>query len=535
MAQKFLQPGDEINGIKLEKPLGKGSFASVFETTLEDGKKYAVKCLDKLEVESSDHTKTLFETEVTIMKTLKHPNLLHLYHRVDTDDLIALVLHLCKDGTLQKKLKNAPNKKFEEKMAVFYLKQIIAGFQEMHKHKIMHRDFKLENVFLDGDTVVIGDFGLAKSGFQSTSTFLGTRATMAPEMINKGEENDMEGKYTSKIDIWAIGCTFYQMLFGGKTPFYETSPFEMLNRMEKESGDNMTFPDDSISEESKSFLKGVLQFDPERRFGWDEVFSHPLFTKRWTETADENNGQTGQLVDQTFEHLKNNHIKESNFQNPAKLLENIPAGQKMGNVFPQGNVNEVIKQDGQNTYMEWIQNLMQQQQPGMFGQGMPPNIPNMGTPPNIPNLPSPHHHMNMSTPGQGNQSPFGNPGMMNISSPGMMNMSGHGYSGPNPYPNQMPPSQGFGGGFNQGGPNAFTMGGFGGPNQGPPPPNAFEGGGGGFPPNQRFRGNTFGGPGAFPNQGPPPPNPYGGGGGFPPNQRFRGNTFGGPGNFNYQG
>jgi serine/threonine protein kinase len=42
--------------------------------------------------------------------------------------------------------------------------QIMNGFKEMHRHKIMHRDFKTANVFLTGDRVIIGDFGLAKSG-----------------------------------------------------------------------------------------------------------------------------------------------------------------------------------------------------------------------------------------------------------------------------------------------------------------------------------------------------------------------------------
>ena len=46
----------------------------------------------------------------------------------------------------------------------------------------MHRDFKLANIFLDGKNLVIGDFGLAKSGFQMAQTKVGTPVTMAPEL-----------------------------------------------------------------------------------------------------------------------------------------------------------------------------------------------------------------------------------------------------------------------------------------------------------------------------------------------------------------
>lgn len=51
--------------------------------------------------------------------------------------------------------------------------QIMNGFQVLHKNKIMHRDVKLANIFLQEDKVVIGDFGFAKSGVDITTTKLG--------------------------------------------------------------------------------------------------------------------------------------------------------------------------------------------------------------------------------------------------------------------------------------------------------------------------------------------------------------------------
>jgi len=51
--------------------------------------------------------------------------------------------------------------------------QIMNGFQVLHKNKIMHRDVKLANIFLQDDKVIIGDFGFAKSGVDITTTKLG--------------------------------------------------------------------------------------------------------------------------------------------------------------------------------------------------------------------------------------------------------------------------------------------------------------------------------------------------------------------------
>ena len=48
----------------------------------------------------------------------------------------------------------------------------------------MHRDFKLENIFMHNEEVVIGDFGLSKiAGSKKEHTFVGSPATMAPELL----------------------------------------------------------------------------------------------------------------------------------------------------------------------------------------------------------------------------------------------------------------------------------------------------------------------------------------------------------------
>lgn len=62
------------------------------------------------------------------------------------------------------------------------------GFIELRKHKILHWDFKLENIFVNDGILIIGDFGLAKKGVEITTTKVGTPLTMAPELMF-GEDN----------------------------------------------------------------------------------------------------------------------------------------------------------------------------------------------------------------------------------------------------------------------------------------------------------------------------------------------------------
>lgn len=138
------------------------------------------------------------------------------------------------------------------------------GFRELHKNKIMHRDVKLANLFLQNDNIVIGDFGFAKQGVEATQTRLGTPITMAPELLTT-----KVGSYTSKADLWSIGVCFYQMLFG-KTPFDAKNYNDLKVLVKTKSGKNLKFPPNyPVSPECKDILIRLLQFDPDHRLEWD--------------------------------------------------------------------------------------------------------------------------------------------------------------------------------------------------------------------------------------------------------------------------
>lgn len=87
-----------------------------------------------------------------------------------------MVTQFCDSGDLEQLLEK--KNKFSEPESVFYLKQIMSGFMELHRHKIMHRDFKLANIFLHQGNLIIGDFGFAKSGAEIATTKLGTPYNM---------------------------------------------------------------------------------------------------------------------------------------------------------------------------------------------------------------------------------------------------------------------------------------------------------------------------------------------------------------------
>ena len=91
----------------------------------------------------------LFLTEMEVMTKINHPNILHLHEYIETQNNYYLVLDYCNNGDVEQML--SKRKRLIEHDAVYFLKQIMNGFQELHRYNVMHRDFKLANIFLSND------------------------------------------------------------------------------------------------------------------------------------------------------------------------------------------------------------------------------------------------------------------------------------------------------------------------------------------------------------------------------------------------
>lgn len=135
--------GKKLGKYILIKEIGKGQFGTVYVAqSEEDGKQYAVKCVQKSLIDSNTMLKRLLKTEVGVMNNINHPNIMHLYDFLESGNNYYLIMQFCNNGDLEQYMKNKNKKFFSEDESIYFLKQIMCGFQELHKHKIMHRDFK---------------------------------------------------------------------------------------------------------------------------------------------------------------------------------------------------------------------------------------------------------------------------------------------------------------------------------------------------------------------------------------------------------
>lgn len=235
----------------------------------DTGVVYAMKVLKKqhlVQRKQVQHT----QTERRVLETIDHPFIVSLRFAFQTDDKLYMVCDYFSGGELFFHLKNTG--RFEELRARYYAAQIVSALECLHKHSVVYRDLKPENVLLDEDgNIRLTDFGLSKqsvSGGALTHTFCGTPEYLAPEVI--------EGKgYGQAVDWWSLGTLLYEMMTG-LPPFYH----ENLNVMyEKILKSKLTFPT-HLSAAAQGLLSRLLDRNPKTRLGAtsaDEIKKHEFF------------------------------------------------------------------------------------------------------------------------------------------------------------------------------------------------------------------------------------------------------------------
>ena len=338
----------KVGNYLLVSKLGQGQFGVVHKGVLIDDQKkvYAIKCIQKSKLEGNSILNRLFQTEMSVMSKINHPNIMHLFEFMETAHNYYLVIQYCNNGDLETYLKKMG--RLSEEEAVYFLKQMSNGFQCLHKGKIMHRDVKLANMFLHDDRVVVGDFGFAKQGVDVTRTKLGTPITMAPELLSSNGNS-----YTNKADLWSIGVCFYQMLFG-KTPFDAKSYDDLKEKVRTHSGNKLKFPKDvPISDECRNLLIQLMQHNPTERIEWKDFFNHPLFELHAKSTKNKIGDitksmferQNEELVNKEFSKNQQTAVNNATIEDPANLKTETISKHKTEEAVARNDVVNQIEEE----------------------------------------------------------------------------------------------------------------------------------------------------------------------------------------------
>lgn len=156
---------------------------------------------------------------------------------------------------------------------MYYTKQIIDSLLYLHKFRVIHRDLKLGNLFINEKLELkLGDFGLAtKLDFdgERKRTICGTPNYIAPEVL--------EGKngHSYEVDIWSLGVIIYTLIIG-KPPFETSDVKKTYDRIRKNS---YNFPDHvGISDEAKNLIQWILNNEPDNRPTLQDILEHKFLS-----------------------------------------------------------------------------------------------------------------------------------------------------------------------------------------------------------------------------------------------------------------
>ncbi|KAG2176121.1 hypothetical protein INT43_005354 [Umbelopsis isabellina] len=235
--------------------------------------------------------------EISLLKELKHPNILRLYDVLHTEKKLTLIFEYL-DSDLKKFL-DSYGGDIDILTIKQFMYQLLKGIAFCHEHRVLHRDLKPQNLLINKKgELKLGDFGLARAFGIPVRNYSHEVVTLwyrAPDVLMGSRQ------YSTSIDLWSAGCIFAEMssgrpLFPGSsisdqlqrifkvlgTPTEETWPgvsrlpeykrdFEIFGRIPLES----LLP--KLDPLGIDLLKRLIEYVPEKRLSANEALRHPYF------------------------------------------------------------------------------------------------------------------------------------------------------------------------------------------------------------------------------------------------------------------
>lgn len=231
--------GQQIGPYILRRKLGQGGMGAVFEGVHESiGQRTAIKVLHS-RFSEDDKVAERFLNEARATSIVRHPGLMKVYDQQKLPNgALCLIMEFLDGESLESRLQSCrrSGKRLPTAQAVEIICQAASALKAAHEAGIVHCDLKPDNVFLVPDAAIPGgerikllDFGIAKflthSLSQTTAmdVVMGTPRYMAPEQCEGRDRVD------SKVDVYALGVIFYELL-AGERPFEAQTPQALMRQ-----------------------------------------------------------------------------------------------------------------------------------------------------------------------------------------------------------------------------------------------------------------------------------------------------------------
>lgn len=256
----MIKLNDLIDGrFRIISRLGTGGMADVYEANDIISKKLVCLKVMKEELLNDKENLNRFKEESRNLALLNHPNIIKIYGVGEIENRPYMANEYVKGLTLREKLNYSISLSLNETLNI--MMQLTQGIAFVHKHGLIHRDIKPDNLFLLSDgTLKIADFGISllEGSAGSNQKIQGTIYYCAPEVLL--------GNPVSKLnDIYSMGVLFYELLTG-EVPFNGKNKEEVAYKQVKKKFPDVSSVISNYPKELDKLIAKACKKDPAERY-----------------------------------------------------------------------------------------------------------------------------------------------------------------------------------------------------------------------------------------------------------------------------
>jgi hypothetical protein len=258
---------------QIDREIGRGGMATVhLALDLRHHRRVAIKVLRE-ELAAAVGAERFLE-EIRVTASLQHPHILPLFDSGSAEGLVWYVMPFVEGETLRSRL--ARERRLPVEDALQLVREMADALDYAHRHGIVHRDVKPENVLLQSGHALVADFGIAfalehagAGRLTRTGIALGTPSYMAPEQAAGDRPID------ARTDVYALGAVLHEML-AGESPFEAASHQETGRRVTDGPVVALAARRADVSSSLDAAVRRALAKEPDDRFPSAGAFAAAL-------------------------------------------------------------------------------------------------------------------------------------------------------------------------------------------------------------------------------------------------------------------
>lgn len=262
-----------VSRYELIRELGQGAMATVYlARDVKQNREVAVKVIrDDVSFALGPER---FRREIELVTHLSHPHILPIYDSGEVNEELFYVMPYVKGESLRTKLNRERQLSIDDALRITC--EVASALDHSHRHGIVHRDVKPENILLEDGQALLADFGIARAAsalgaekLTATGISLGTPQYMSPE------QGMADPNIDNRSDIYSLGCVLYEML-AGQPPFTGRTTQALIARHTLEEVPSLAVVRSSVPEDVEDAVLRSLEKVPADRYATAAEFADAL-------------------------------------------------------------------------------------------------------------------------------------------------------------------------------------------------------------------------------------------------------------------